>query len=268
MDRYADSARQLIVTVHRLLRNTLSSWKHLQNDISRTAKVLENLNIVLYTCPEVFLAESIDTGGGIITRMRSHLTASLFYDLIWCVHEARRRTQEKSNSKPQKLEIDDSVFEQRNCRRPVPLPFYNQITKDDFKTITTTTPNGTTVTTLVPTDHAMNQARVNATDAKKPLEINGITLAMLEATGSTRETGANNQVSAVSAAEMGMVPDLGAVLGAVPVPEPLPIPLNYNITSEVADQMDNFFQQQSHGWLNDYRDDDFLGWIDENMVQE
>ncbi|XYA01839.1 suppressor protein sef1 [Meyerozyma guilliermondii] len=268
MDRYADSARQSIVTVHRLLRNTLSSWKHLQNDISRTAKVLENLNIVLYTCPEVFLAESIDTGGGIITRMRSHLTASLFYDLIWCVHEARRRTQEKSNSKPQKLEIDDSVFEQRNCRRPVPLPFYNQITKDDFKTITTTTPNGTTVTTLVPTDHAMNQARVNATDAKKPLEINGITLAMLEATGSTRETGANNQVSAVSAAEMGMVPDLGAVSGAVPVPEPSPIPLNYNITSEVADQMDNFFQQQSHGWLNDYRDDDFLGWIDENMVQE
>lgn len=267
MDQYADSARQLIVTVHRLMRNTLSSWKDLQNDISRTAKVLENLNIVLYTCPEVFLADSIDTGGAIITRMRSHLTASLFYDLIWCVHEARRRTQEKTNSKQQKTDIDDSVFEQRNCRRPVPLPFYNQITKDDFKTITTTTPNGTTVTTLVPTDQAMNQARVNATE-NKPLEINGITLAMLEATGSTKvgattlaavpagQTPSNSAAHAAAPNDMGVaLPELGAV------PD---LPLGYNIT----DQMDNFFQQQSHGWLNDYRDDDFLGWIDENMVDE
>ena len=54
IDKYADSARQLIVTVHRLFRNTLSSWKDLQNDISRTAKVLENLNMVLYNYPEIF----------------------------------------------------------------------------------------------------------------------------------------------------------------------------------------------------------------------
>ena len=35
----------------------------------------------------------------------------------------------------------------------------------------------------------------------------------------------------------------------------------------VADQMDNFFQQQSNGWLNNdnYQDDDFLGWFDVNM---
>ena len=54
IDKYVDSARQLIVTVHRLFRNTLSSWKDLQNDISRTAKVLENLNMVLYNYPEIF----------------------------------------------------------------------------------------------------------------------------------------------------------------------------------------------------------------------
>ncbi|KAF6068593.1 Transcriptional regulatory protein SEF1 domain protein [Candida albicans] len=54
IDKYVDSARQSIVTVHRLFRNTLSSWKDLQNDISRTAKVLENLNMVLYNYPEIF----------------------------------------------------------------------------------------------------------------------------------------------------------------------------------------------------------------------
>lgn len=267
MDRYADSARQLIVTVHRLMRNTLSSWKDLQNDILRTAKVLENLNIVLYTCPEVFLADSIDAGGGIIARMRLHLTASLFYDLIWCVHEARRRTHDSA-----RRTIDDAVFDQHNCRRPVPLPFYNQITKDDFKTITTTTPNGTTVTTLVPTDHAMSQARVKAADANRPLEINGITLAMLEATGSTRETNPDAPVADTHPQLL----QAQAPMQPINTPQPmrledplmLPGPLAYSITSEVADQMDNFFQQQSHGWLNDYRDDDFLGWIDENMVQE
>lgn len=91
IDRYVDSARQLIVTVHRLLRNTLLLWKDLQNDILRTARLLENLNIVLLTYPEVFEAAA---DGSIILRMRLHLTASLFYDLVWCVHEARRRNLE------------------------------------------------------------------------------------------------------------------------------------------------------------------------------
>ncbi|CAI5755578.1 unnamed protein product [Candida verbasci] len=162
IDKYFDSARQSIVTVHRLFRNTLSSWKDLQNDISRTAKVLENLNMVLYTYPELFKNE-----GSIITRMRSHLTASLFYDLVWCVHEARRRTQDK-------VPKSDNAL---------PLPFYNQITKDDFKTMVMTTPNGTTITTLVPTDQALNQARSNGDDKT----INGIPLSMLESTGSVNE---------------------------------------------------------------------------------
>ncbi|KAK6867716.1 Transcriptional regulatory protein SEF1 [Candida tropicalis] len=174
IEKYVDSARQSIVTVHRLFRNTLSSWKDLQNDISRTARVLENLNIVLYTYPDIFLKDVENEDASIITRMRSHLTASLFYDLVWCVHEARRRSLlDKGKKKPEPN------------KKLMPLPFYNQITKDDFKTITTTTPNGTTVTTLVPTDEAMNQAKSNGNN--KPLEINGIPLAMLEATGSTRD---------------------------------------------------------------------------------
>ena len=182
IDKYVDSARQSIVTVHRLFRNTLSSWKDLQNDISRTAKVLENLNIVLFTYPDIFMNE-FEAGSSIITRMRSHLTASLFYDLVWCVHEARRRTQLDKSKMKKPIEVND--------KRLIPLPFYNQITKDDFRTITTTTPNGTTVTTLVPTDEAMTQARLNAAE-NKPLEINGIPLAMLEATGSTRDGMPNN----------------------------------------------------------------------------
>ena len=193
IDKYVDSARQLIVTVHRLLRNTLSSWKDLQNDISRTARLLENLNIVLLSYPDIFTANTgseNNSGGSIISRMRSHLTASLFYDLVWCVHEARRRNLENKNNggnKPAQNSNSSEETEQHfNYRKPVPLPFYNQITKDDFKTIITTTPNGTTVTTLVPTDEALNQARlnVNAKGLKEPLEINGIPLSMLDATGS------------------------------------------------------------------------------------
>lgn len=176
IDKYADSARQLIVTVHRLFRNTLSSWKDLQNDISRTAKVLENLNMVLYNYPEIFLNDLENEDSSIITRMRSHLTASLFYDLVWCVHEARRRSV-----------LDKGKRQAQPNKKILPLPFYNQITKDDFKTITTTSPNGTTITTLVPTDQAMNQAKLKSFDSNKPLEINGIPLPMLEATGSTRE---------------------------------------------------------------------------------
>ena len=176
IDKYVDSARQLIVTVHRLFRNTLSSWKDLQNDISRTAKVLENLNMVLYNYPEIFLNDLENEDSSIITRMRSHLTASLFYDLVWCVHEARRRSV-----------LDKGKRQAQPNKKILPLPFYNQITKDDFKTITTTSPNGTTITTLVPTDQAMNQAKLKSFDSSKPLEINGIPLPMLEATGSTRE---------------------------------------------------------------------------------
>lgn len=387
IDEYVDSARQSIVTVHRLLRNTLSSWKDLQNDILRTAKVLENLNIVLYTYPEIF-DDSINNdvndnssdsgnkdnkidyvgGGSIITRMRSHLTASLFYDLVWCVHEARRRTLiDKNNGVMRKDQKNDSVNTTNggndSKRKPAPLPFYNQITKDDFKTITTTTPNGTTITTLVPTDQAMTQARTNANanGLNKPLEINGIPLAMLEATGSMKDIDTINtkKINEVAAGPMNTLNGSGPVsklnsINATNISTPqvkeeymenisnpaafpqfnqsptLPssainperfdqlssnpsnpatqlyiqnndkgvdstaTPVNFqygmsgaNLPSNstnlanmneqgltdvngVANQMDNFFQQQSNGWLNNdnYQDDDFLGWFDVNMIPE
>ncbi|CDK25916.1 unnamed protein product [Kuraishia capsulata CBS 1993] len=184
LPRYIDSARQSIVTVHRLYRNMLGAWKDVENDISRTATVLEKLNFVILTHPELFTKTD-----GIIMRMRSHLTGSLFYDLVWCIHEARRR--ELANEK-------SDVKSDKNSPKPLPLPFYNQITKDDFKTITTTTPNGTTITTLVPTDQALNNATASATAAglSKPTEINGIPLAMLEATGSLLSGTSRQQGSA------------------------------------------------------------------------
>lgn len=315
IDKYVDSARQSIVTVHRLFRNTLSSWKDLQNDLSRTAKVLENLNIVLYTYPEIFYDdESTSTEGSIISRMRSHLTASLFYDLVWSIHEARRRTlQNKENGEEETVKVK----EEEGVKKPLALPFYNQITKDDFKAMTTTTPNGTTITTLVPTDQALNQAKLESDNgSKKPMEINGIPLAMLEATGSTKDVDSIRFSSFDEAKSLrneatdpvervGFAADLTqgteflleaqsqqqqplAILETQPQIELQEVlsqqnspnydgPMDrgnfaYNNgmgSAGMADQLDNFFQQQSHGWLNNnHQDDDFLGWIDVNMLPE
>lgn len=176
--KYVDSSRQSIVTVHRLFRNMLAAWKDVENDISRTATVLEKLNFVIITHPELFTETE-----GILVRMRSHLTGSLFYDLVWNIHEARRRSAEES--KQGKVNNGTSI---NSKNKPLPLPFYNQITKDDFTAITMTTPNGTTVTKLVPTDQAITNATESANKAglSKPTEINGIPLAMLEATGSLK----------------------------------------------------------------------------------
>lgn len=306
IEKYVDSARQSIVTVHRLYRNTLSSWKDLQNDISRTAKVLEDLNIVLYTYPEIFVPAGISSSGGsIISRMRSHLTASLFYDLVWCIHEARRR---KASGKLNQEEIPNKIegpSSADSSKRPQPLPFYNQITKDDFKTITTTTPNGTTVTKLVPTDQALHQAKLSAAD-KKPLEINGIPLSMLEATGSTKDARALALQEFFCDANVPCDESMtikqedfsqGGDQYTATIPQMPPNSSDYagpaqqqqetyDYTNEevgshgspstyrlnpnppgMADQLDTFFQQQSHGWLNNENtEDDFLGWIDVNII--
>lgn len=363
LDRFVDSARQSIVTVHRLLRNTLSSWKDLQNDISRTAKVLENLNIVLYSYPEIFINEE-DTS--IISRMRSHLTASLFYDLVWCVHEARRRTlhdKQLLDSEREKIKRDREVLLKGSNKRVTPLPFYNQITKDDFKTIITTTPNGTTVTTLVPTDQAMSQAKQTANKSNSvgksratlkrnkstgkqkhennndehgindsnhtndnkdkfesnyynnSLQINGIPLSMLEATGSindkklmmspprhgdnysnqnlnlqTPNANQNTSMNIMNNNNNNSTNNTapGAESNAAMSPNVDPsnpmnneifnqnllldnpgVGQNFNSNSPVMNnQLDNFFQQQSNGWINsdNFQDDDFLGWFDTNMM--
>lgn len=312
IDKYVDSARQSIVTVHRLYRNTLSSWKDLQNDISRTAKVLENLNIVLYTSPQIFNPADVKNNGegSIISRMRSHLTASLFYDLVWCIHEAkRRRLAHKDGEEPPQCNGEPDSAGRALGKRFLPLPFYNQITKDDFKTITTTTPNGTTITTLVPTDHALHQAKLeSANGTNKPLAINGIPLSMLEATGSTKDVlHSDSKAVPGNVAQFdqpGMLPESKHEMGTpgmAPVkvespanhfsPQVVPVvydqpphpedgrmsamgntyPFNPTMAEEAGmmNQMDNFFQQQSHGWLNNsHQDDDFLGWIDVNMLPE
>lgn len=209
LERYIDSARQSIVTVHRLFRNQLSAWKNVENDISRTAQVLEKLNFVLFTHPELFTQ-----GDGIITRMRSHLTGSLFYDLVWCIHEARRRNLEaQKNGNYKVVNMNSNTSTAADSKRPIPLPFYNQINKDDFQTITTTTPGGTTITTLVPTKNAMTTATANATAAglSKPVEINGIPLSMLDSTGSI-EAGAP-AVSATSSSNVNMTENNSASAG-------------------------------------------------------
>lgn len=305
MEKYVDSARQLIVTVHRLFRNTLSSWKDLQNDISRTAKVLENLNMVLYIYPDIFLDDT-ETSTSIIKRIRSHLTASLFYDLVWCLHEARRRSaSERAGSTRKDIQNNDNVTNKYiNKNRLVPLPFYNQITKDDFKTVSTTTPNGTTVTTLVPTDHALTQAKLSAdaSGREKPLEINGIPLPMLETTGSTKDLNnlnlsfsENNVLEFAFLSSNSNAFKNSLAISKVPLNDSMGsldhtnlLPMSHSdaetpsiqseanlrqathlaptyMLSDFADQFDNYFQEQSDDWLNEDHQDDFLGWFDSTI---
>jgi hypothetical protein len=292
LDKYIDSARQSIVTVHRLFRNQLSAWKNVENDISRTAQVLEKLNYVLFTHPELFTEND-----GIVTVMRSHLTGSLFYDLVYCVHEARRRTLEEQKEGKQ----SSSNFGDK--KRPVPLPFYNQINKDDFQTITTTTPGGTTITTLVPTENAMTTATADATAAglSKPTEIKGIPVSMLESTGSIPGNGSSTTSSSNSATQNGSTPVPQANLRRVasknsivqsrqsPRPDeanmhnipaaydfsglagvPSPTAVNFDLQNGSNNgsraDFDSFFQQQGAGWVEG--NDDFLGWFDMNMAPE
>ncbi|CAI4054826.1 hypothetical protein SKDZ_02G0420 [Saccharomyces kudriavzevii ZP591] len=211
-DKYFDSARQSVVTIHRLYRNQLTAWTtSVENDISRTASMLEKLNFVLIMHPEVFVEED-----GIISRMRSHLTGSLFYDLVWCVHEARRREIDSEYNKQalekavKKRELSSNgIYNDLSStggimdRKLYPLPLYNHISRDDFETVTKTTPSGTTVTTLVPTKNALKQAeklaKTNNRDSDGSImEINGIPLSMLGETGSVKfqslfaNTGSNN----------------------------------------------------------------------------
>ncbi|XBW37856.1 hypothetical protein QEN19_003432 [Hanseniaspora menglaensis] len=161
-EEHITSCRQSIVTVHRLFRNQYFAWTSVvENDISRLGNVLERLNFVLITHPEIFMERLNDksTCFGLITKMRSHLSVTLFYDLVWCVHEARRRENDpvwKLNKQSVNLRSD---IAERRSRKLIPLPFYNQISKDDFETVTMTTENGITVTTLVPTKQAILRAK-------------------------------------------------------------------------------------------------------------
>lgn len=177
-NKFVDSARQSIVTLHGLYRNQLTAWEtSVENDISRTVSVLEKLNFVLVTHSEIFLEED-----GVISRMRSHLTATLFYDLVYCIHEARRRQNDVAyNSKIRKKKRE------LLSKRLFPLPLYNQISKQNFRTITQRIPNGATITTLLPIVNTIKQATLFQTQNDCNLDpvksIKGISLPVLKTTG-------------------------------------------------------------------------------------
>ncbi|SGZ39055.1 uncharacterized protein HGUI_01255 [Hanseniaspora guilliermondii] len=160
-EAYVTSCRQSIVTVHRFFRNQYFAWTSVvENDISRLGNVLERLNFVLIAHPELFIQRINEKNScnGLITKMRSHLSNTLFYDLVWYVHEARKRENDP-NWKIQLNVESNETFEENRKKKLTPLPFYNQISKDDFETVTVTTDDGISVTTLVPTKKAIDRAK-------------------------------------------------------------------------------------------------------------
>ena len=161
-ETYVTSCRQSIVTVHRFFRNQYFAWTSVvENDISRLGNVLERLNFVLIAHPELFIQRinEKNTCNGLITKMRSHLSNTLFYDLVWYVHEARKRENDPSWKRGLLNTENNDSFEENRKKKLTPLPFYNQISKDDFETVTVTTEDGISVTTLVPTKQAIDRAK-------------------------------------------------------------------------------------------------------------
>lgn len=149
--QYLESARSSVVTVHHMYRNEPASWALVQNDTTRFAKLLESLNHVLITHPYLLMSRQI------MKRNRSHLTFSIFYELLWCVHEARRRNfnaqknGDQSNSANQNKgrEVPDAHL----TPRFQPLPLLNQMSKDSYSLSTAVSPNGTTTTNLIANGH-------------------------------------------------------------------------------------------------------------------
>lgn len=89
---YVASARESIVTVHHMYRNLHHSWlsPRVSNDISRIAKLLESLNYVMITHPELLQSRRV------MRHMRSHLTFSIFYEFLYIIHEAKRRNAKRA----------------------------------------------------------------------------------------------------------------------------------------------------------------------------
>lgn len=262
LPQYVESSRQSVVTVHRLFRNMLTAWKDVENDISRTAKVLEKLNFVIISHPELFTKAP-----GIITRMRSHLTASLFYELIWAIHEARRRggigssstiaaafvaaaqaaKTKGSNGNGSAAPINPSynTMSGSHVDSVPPLPFYNQITKDDFTTTTTTTPNGTTITTLVPTATTVQQIPTTNTT---PLAGIGNPSTMLVTTAGPDVAGFGTTPTTSKEPTTTVPPS--ATSGAF-----------YDTTGSSTDPLHLDTLMRGMDWM-DNQGDDLLGWMD------
>lgn len=89
---YISSARESIVTVHHMYRNLHHSWlsPRVSNNISRVAKLLESLNHVMITHPELLQSKRV------MRHMRSHLTFSIFYEFLYIIHEAKRRNAKRA----------------------------------------------------------------------------------------------------------------------------------------------------------------------------
>lgn len=288
--QYVESARQSVVTVHRLFRNMLTAWKDFENDISRTAKILEKLNFVIITHPYL-----LTQAPGIITRMRSHLAASLFYELIWAIHEARRRgapikhnnNTEEEGSVPQQL-IGPKPPAFAHLESVPPLPFYNQITRDDFTTNTTTTPNGTTITTLVPihpnaasavfgnntTSSTTSSIAATAASASVSSVGNSANKTMAgNATNMTNTTTANFSSSGSNEQSNNVAPSTDSSAAAINIPQTshnMPESLHLSLENATAlldstglshDPLHLDTLMQGIDWMNG-KGDDFLGWMD------
>lgn len=295
LPQYVESSRQSVVTVHRLFRNMLTAWKDVENDISRTAKVLEKLNFVIISHPELFTKAP-----GIITRMRSHLTASLFYELIWAIHEARRRggigssstnaaafvaaaaaaaeakknnkaiSNGKSNQQQQQVSNSINSIPGSHVDSVPPLPFFNQITKDDFTATTTTTPNGTTITTLVPTQNILN---VNTT----PLAGIGNPSTMLVAAAGPDVAGHNfatipGPYTSEKSHNGSTKIDIRESANSQPLqvnnqqpsqlPSQQPSSAFYDTTGSSTDPLHLDTLMQGMDWMDTQGGDDLLGWMD------
>lgn len=285
MPQYVESARQSVVTVHRLYRNMLTAWKDLENDISRTAKVLEKLNFVIITHPYL-----LTHAPQIVSRMRSHLAASIFYELVWAIHEARRRSAlnlgkpslMKENSESDGKDGNSPPFIGKyseafaHLESVPPLPFYNQITKDDFTVNTITTPNGTSVTKLVPNHpNAAANAFVSAVNSpaaelypKESTSSSFLTLAMPK--GKSGSTDDRSKVPPSNSATnfSSSAADLGGLASSNTTSNPgtgsiTPL-VNTNFldsTGAMKDPLHLDALMQGIDWMNG-SSDDFLGWLD------
>lgn len=144
--QYVESARQSIVTVHRMCRNKSASWSLVLNDTTRLAKLLESLNHVLATHPNLLISRQI------MKRNRSHLTFSLFYELLWCVHEARRRNFNAQKNGNSRITHKDAKLEHSDVHlipKYNPLPLFSNIPADSYSLSTVVSPNGTTSTNII-----------------------------------------------------------------------------------------------------------------------
>ncbi len=83
-------SRDVIISSYNLLTTSKISLKF--DDISRTVSILEKLNLVILNHPEVIIGDSV------ISHMSGHSSASLVYELIWCIQHSNKLSNESIKS--------------------------------------------------------------------------------------------------------------------------------------------------------------------------